>query len=503
MSHLRLRAHQTLPLGGSDAVAAGEGVGGATVLGQALSDKRMADFDVAVIGAGAAGMMAAARAGLRYPRVVLLEKNRKAGVKILMSGGTRCNITQATDRRGIVTAFGPQGSFLHSALAALGPEELVALFNAEGVATKVEATGKVFPVSDSAVDVRDALLRLVRQAGVELRLGEAVREINRIPLPVLWEGLGEGFQESEIINPLPVQYAPPRRVPEIVAREGDFVITTENGEITAEKVILTTGGQSYPGCGTTGDGYAWAKNLGHTIIPPRPALVPLKSPATWVHELSGLTIPDVRIQMMRGEAVKPLAERRGSFLFTHVGLSGPAPMDVSRAVTVGQASCLSSEASQVELQAGSLSHVARCDFLPNASRDELLGKLAEEAASNGKRAVGGIVAEWLPRRLSEALLKQADIAVDHRVAELGKPLRAKLVDAIKQQPIPISGTLGFKKAEVTAGGVSLGEVDSRTMQSKLVPGLFLAGEILDLDGPIGGYNFQAAFSTGWLAGEST
>jgi predicted Rossmann fold flavoprotein len=457
-----------------------------------LSDKRMADFDVAVIGAGAAGMMAAARAGLRYPRVVLLEKNRKAGVKILMSGGTRCNITQATDRRGIVTAFGPQGSFLHSALAALGPEELVALFHAEGVATKVEATGKVFPVSDSAVDVRDALLRLVRQVGVELRLGEAVREINRIPLPVLWEATklndrGEGFQESEIINPLPVQYAPPRRVPEIVAREGDFVITTENGDITAEKVILTTGGQSYPGCGTTGDGYAWAKSLGHTIVPPRPALVPLKSPATWVHELSGLTIPDVRIQIMRGDAAKPLAERRGSFLFTHVGLSGPAPMDVSRAVTA--------EPTAVDL-------IARCDFLPNASRDELLGKLADEAASNGKRAVGGIVAEWLPRRLAESLLNEAGIAVDHRGAELGKPLRAKLVDALKQQPIPISGTLGFKKAEVTAGGVSLAEVDSRTMQSKLVPGLVLAGEILDLDGPIGGYNFQAAFSTGWLAGES-
>jgi predicted Rossmann fold flavoprotein len=415
-----------------------------------LSDKRMADFDVAVVGAGAAGLMAAARAGLRYSRVVLLEKNRKAGVKILMSGGTRCNITQATDRRGIVTAFGPQGSFLHSALAALGPEELIALFNAEGVATKVEPTGKVFPVSDSAVDVRDALLRLIRQAGAELRLGESVENI--------------------------------------FPTEGLFRITTENGEITAEKVILTTGGQSYPGCGTTGDGYAWAKDLGHTIIPPRPALVPLKSPATWVHELSGLTIPDVRIQIMQGEIVKPLAERRGSFLFTHVGLSGPAPMDVSRAVTA---------------EPTTLDWIARCDFLPNASRDELLGKLSDEAVSNGKRTVGGIVAEWLPRRLAESLLNEASIAADHRVAELGKTLRAKLVDAIKQQPIPISGTLGFKKAEVTAGGVSLAEVDSRTMQSKLVPGLFLAGEILDLDGPIGGYNFQAAFSTGWLAGEST
>jgi predicted Rossmann fold flavoprotein len=146
--------------------------------------------------------------------------------------------------------------------------------------------------------------------------------------------------------------------------------------------------------------------------------------------------------------------------------------------------------------------IALCDFLPNESRDVLLGKLADEAASNGKRAVGAIVSDWLPRRLAESLLNEAGIAIDHRVAELGKPLRTKLVDSVKQQPIPINGTLGFKKAEVTAGGVSLAEVDSRTMQSKLVPGLFLAGEILDLDGPIGGFNFQAAFSTGWLAGES-
>lgn len=421
----------------------------------------MNTVDVVVIGAGAAGMLAAARAALRHDRVVLLEKNRKAGVKILMSGGTRCNITQATDRRGIVTAFGSQGSFLHSALAALGPDELVALFNAAGVATKVEPTGKVFPASDRAIDVRDALLEMLRQAGVELRLGESVLEIQSANAP-----------------PLP----PPQST-----EEGDFKITTEQGEIMAGKVILTTGGQSYPGSGTTGDGYAWAKQLGHSIVPPRPALVPLRSPAAWVHELSGVTIPDVRIQIVRGDAKKPLAERRGSFLFTHFGLSGPTPMDVSRAVT--------SEPDATDW-------LAVCDFLPATTREQLLESIAQETAANGKRPINAIVGEWLPKRLAEALLIQAGIALDQRIAELGKAQRNKLIDAIKQQPIPVNGTLGFKKAEVTAGGVSLAEVDSRTMQSKLVPGLYLAGEILDLDGPIGGYNFQAAFSTGWLAGES-
>ena len=264
------------------------------------------------------------------------------------------------------------------------------------------------------------------------------------------------------------------------------MIATARGELIAGKIILTTGGQSYPGCGTTGDGYAWARQLGHTIVPPRPALVPLKSPATWVHELSGVTITDVRMQIVAANSPKPAAERRGSFLFTHFGLSGPAPMDVSRAVT---ANPHENWQAVLRLPAGN-------------TRDELLARIAGEATANGKRAIGAIVAEWLPRRLGDALLAQCGIAADQRVAELGKAQRAKLVDAIKGQAIPINGTLGFKKAEVTAGGVTLDEVDSRTLESKLVPGLYLAGEILDLDGPIGGYNFQAAFSTGWLAGES-
>ncbi len=323
------------------------------------------------------------------------------------------------------------------------------MFHAEGVATKVEATGKVFPVSDRAIDVRDALLKMMQRFGAELRLGEAVEDISR--------------------------------------HDTGFVIRTENGELTAEKVILTTGGQSYPGCGTTGDGYVWAKQLGHTIVPPRPALVPLRSPATWVHELSGVTIPDVRVQIVGRESAKPLAERRGSFLFTHFGLSGPAPMDASRAITANP---------------DAPGWQAVCDFLPTSSREALLETIAKEATVNGKRAISALVSEWLPRRLAEALLAEAGIALDHRVAELGKQQRNKLIDAIKRQAIPLSGSLGFKKAEVTAGGVALAEVDSRSMQSKLVPGLYLAGEILDLDGPIGGYNFQAAFSTGWLAGES-
>ena len=425
-------------------------------------------YDVVVIGAGAAGLLAATRAAERGRRTLLLEKNRKPGVKILMSGGTRCNLTHATDRRGIVEAFGEAGPFLHSALAALGPDELVALFEAEGVATKVEETGKVFPVSNRALDVLQALLRMLAASGAELALGEPVLDIERA---------GVGWR-----------------------------LATPHRTIAAAKVIVTVGGQSYPGCGTVGDGYAWAKALGHKIVPPRPALVPLLSAEQWVHELQGVTVPDVTVRIVSDEdacdpppsksassepgRLAPGARasdvRRGSFLFTHFGLSGPAPMDVSRVVTARP-------------QAGGWQAV--CDFTPSVTEGEIAGRLTAEAACAGKRGVVNLLGEWTPRRLAEALMARAGVPVGRRAAELSRGERSALVDALKRTAIPISGSLGFKKAEVTAGGVALEEVDSRSMQSKLAPNLHFAGEILDLDGPIGGYNFQAAFSTGWLAGE--
>ena len=412
----------------------------------------MANYEVVIIGAGAAGFLAATQAARRGLRVVLLEKNRKPGVKILMSGGTRCNLTQATDRRGIVEAFGPQGSFLHSALSVLGPDELVVLFEAEGVPTKVEPTGKIFPVSNRAVDVVEALRRMLERSGAELRLDEPVVSIERA---------GDGFS-----------------------------ISTPRGELQTEKIVLTSGGQSYPGCGTTGEGYAWAKQLGHKIVPPRPALVPLLSDAPWVHELSGVTVPDVLVRIVDANvseakqqpAAKPLAERRGSFLFTHFGLSGPVVMDVSRAVTARP-------------DAGAWQAV--CDFVPALHEQQVSEQIAA-----GKQTVLAAIAEWLPKRLAEALLAESGLPGNRRVAELSKKHRNQLLLAPKRMPIPIRGSQGFKKAEVTAGGIDLREVDSKTMQSKLCPNLYFAGEVLDLDGPIGGYNFQAAFSTGWLAGQS-
>jgi predicted Rossmann fold flavoprotein len=408
------------------------------------------DFEVIVIGAGAAGLVAAAEAASRGRKTLLLEKNRRPGVKILMSGGTRCNLTHATDKWGIVKAYGHQGNFLHSALAALSPADLVKMIEDEGVPTKVEETGKIFPVSNRATDILDALMKRFHRTSAELGLEEPVQRIERL------------------------------------AECNAFRITTNRRGLTAEKLVITVGGQSYPGSGTTGDGYAWAAAFGHTIIPPRPALVPLIAEAAWVRDLSGVTIPDVELKLCTTSNRKPLESRRGSLLFTHFGLSGPAVLDISRAFTA------------LEMPAAELI----CDFLPALVTENLEERIRQAATADGKQHVVTFLSECLPRRLAESLLDRADIPHEARLGEFSKSSRAALIKAIKSMAIPITGTRGFAKAEVTAGGVALNEVDSRTMESKLLPGLYFAGEILDLDGPIGGYNFQAAFSTGVLAGRS-
>jgi predicted Rossmann fold flavoprotein len=402
-------------------------------------------WDIVVVGAGAAGLMAAIGAAEQGCRTLLIEKNRKPGVKILMSGGTRCNLTQATDNRGIVEAFGRPGRFLHSALAALSVDDTIAFFEDEGVATKVEETGKVFPVSNKAADVLDALLRRLHRSGARLSLGEALLDTQ----------------------------------PE---RPG-FVLTTSGRRLRTLRLIMTTGGKSYPGSGTTGDGYGFTASLGHSIVPPRPALVPLTVAASWIPSLRGITVPDVTVRIF--EAEKRLVERRGSLLFAHFGLSGPVILDVSRVV--------SGHAMPTRL-------TLELDLLPSCSEVELEAHLKREAIDSAKKQLAGILPAALPRRLIETVLTLAGLPVDRKAVGLTRKDRSRIAHHVKHMRVPVTGTLGFGRAEVTAGGVTLDEVDSRTLQSKLCPDLFIAGEVLDLDGPIGGYNFQAAFSTGWLAG---
>ncbi len=409
---------------------------------------------VVVIGAGAAGLVSAAEAARRSADVILLEKNNKIGVKILMSGGTRCNVTQDTDAVGITGQFAHAQRFLQASVGAFPPAAVVQMFQAAGVPTKVEPTGKIFPISDRAIHVRDALRSAAEEAGVTIRSGTAVSGIERID-------------------------------------DDHWAVATEGESIQAERVIVTSGGKSYPGCGTTGDAYQWLKRLGHTIVAPRPALVPLVGGEHWTRELSGVALQDCRVSVHvanqgfqgPGSKTRTLVTRRGSLLLTHFGFSGPAAMDVSGVMTAADSF------SDVRLIA---------DLVPDLTEQEIRFLLTDRSRDGGRRNVSTVLGGWLPQRFANSLCARA--VEDCSIAQLPRGAANDLILSLKRLPLPVSGTRGFTKAEVTAGGVSLAEVDPKTMASRIVKGLFIAGEVLDVDGPIGGYNFQAAFSTGRAAG---
>jgi predicted Rossmann fold flavoprotein len=415
-------------------------------------------WDVIIVGGGAAGLWAAGTAAARGKQVLVLEKNNKAGVKILMSGGTRCNITHHCDSRKIAEAFGKNGRVLLSVLSRLSPQDVVRQIEQEGVATKVEETGKVFPASDRAIDVRDAIVRRLTREGASLVTGAAVQTVRPA-------AAGTGFEVVVQVQAQPAM------------------------NLTCDSVLLTTGGLSYSGCGTNGDGYPWAQGMGHTITSLRPALTPLLSHEAWVHELSGITLDDAEVtaRVIGADAKLAKLERatsRGGLLWTHFGCSGPTAMNVSR--------CFS------DLQSHSPASMV-VDLLPDLSR-EACEQWLLDAAKESNRTITNVLSQRIPKRLASALVAIAGSTNDVHTSELSKKIRNSLVERLKALSVPIHGTRGYPKAEVTAGGVALGEVNFQDMQSRKTPGLFFAGEILDLDGPIGGFNFQAAWSTGHTAG---
>jgi predicted Rossmann fold flavoprotein len=403
-------------------------------------------FDAVILGAGAAGLWAAGTAAARGRRVLLLEKNRRVGVKVLASGGTHCNVTTTLEGEALRDAFGRAGGrFLAPAFRRLGPRDVRAELHRLGVPTEEGELEKVWPVSRRASDVAEALLRRALDAGAVVRTDAAVKDLARD---------GSGFR-----------------------------VRTAKGDVPAPRVLVAVGGRSYPKTGTTGDGYAWLAELGHTIVPPVPALVPLVIELDWVRALAGIAVPDAGVSVARGG--RTLASRRRPLLFTHTGLSGPGPMDVSRWFEV--------------LPPGERPELF-VDFLPECDEGGARGRLLAAIEASPARAIARVLPGGLPQRLAEGLCVAAGVPPERRAGETTRTHRHALVHALKRWSPPVAATRGFDAAEVTAGGVPLGEIDPGTMESRLVKGLFLAGEILDIDGPIGGFNFQSAFSTAHTSG---
>lgn len=403
-------------------------------------------FDIAVLGGGAAGLLAAHRAAERGARVVLLEKNRRPGAKILASGGTRCNLTTTRSGHALERSFrGAQGPWLRRALRALPPGRLREWFRDRGVETHAEAWEKVFPDAGRASAVLAALVRAVETAGVTVVAGAPVAAVESAP-------------------------------------GGGFLVRTPGSVFAAAKVILATGGRSYPKGGTTGDGYAIARGFGHTVTALHPGLVGLVVPDPRVRALSGIAVEDAAAHLVEGGR-RVLGFDR-PVLFTHQGVSGPGAMDLGAEVAARGGADL------------------EIDLAGSRSAEALERDLVSGVRSAPNRMLPHVLPGALPERLREFVVVSAGLRPDSRSGDLTKNDRRRLVAILKGVPLRATGTLGWDHAEVTAGGIALDEVDPRSMHSLRVPGLYVCGEVLDVDGPIGGFNFQAAFATGFVAGDA-
>jgi len=405
-------------------------------------------YDIAIVGGGPSGLMAAGRAGALGANVVLLEKNLKLGIKLLATGGGRCNLTNIKNKRELADSFGVNGRWLLSGLSKFGSEELIEFFNSRSLKTKVEDNGRVFPKSNSAQDVLKILSDYLASSQVDVKLGAEVKKI-----------VSAGNKIKKLI-------------------------LTDGREVTADKFIFCAGGKSYPLTGSTGDAYKWLKQLGHQIITPRPALTPLILKDKFIKDLEGLSLNEVGISCFRADNKKVCAAL-GPVIFTASGLSGPTILNLSE--TIGRNS-------PKDLR-------LKLDFFPDLDFSELDRKLqAEFGASN--RLLKNALSQLVPPRLADVLINLSGLNSQKKLNIITREERKIITHLLKELDLTIFGLAGYDRAMVTAGGVDLKEVDSGTMRSKIVENLYLAGEILDLSGPTGGFNLQLCWTSGYLAGES-
>ncbi len=406
-------------------------------------------YNLAVIGGGPAGMMAAGHAGELGSSVVLLEKNDHLGIKLLITGKGRCNITNAEeDLKKLVNIYGPNGKFLYSALNKFSNKNVVDFFERRGLKTKVERGGRVFPVLDSANDVAGCLKKYLTDNNVEIRFNSSVEKI--------------------IINS--------KTIEKIILKNGE--------KIMADNYLIATGGKSYPNTGSTGDAYKWLKNIGHTVVEPKPALTPVIVKGTIVKKLEGLSLKNVEISLYKQN--KKIDSRFGEAIFTNNGISGPIILDMSKKISENKTKNLK----------------LKIDYKPALDYPILDKRIQRDFYEQKNKQFKNSLNKLLPKKLIPVIIELCGTNESKKANEITKIERKKLIKLLKEFELNIIGSVGFEKAIITSGGVDLKEVDPKTMKSKIIANLYFAGEILDIDGPTGGYNLQVAWSTGYLAGEN-
>jgi predicted Rossmann fold flavoprotein len=408
-------------------------------------------WEVIVIGGGPAGMMAAARASERGRRVLLLEKNPAVGKKLLITGGGRCNVTNnKPDVRTMLAQYKGAGKFLFSTFTQHGVKESVTWFEERGVTLKEENEGRLFPTTDSAKTIRDTLLTATREVGVQIKTKASVKSITR-------------DKKSEL-----------------------FTITLESGEVLhALSCIIATGGTSRPETGATGDAYIWLKKLGHTVVPNSFALVPLSLKTAWTKKLAGITLTNIKLTLFAD--TKKQSAHEGKLLFTHVGITGPTVLNLSK--TVGEI-LAHSDATLI------------LDLFPKKDAGEFKKHLQQLLQESSNKKLKNVLGEIIPAALAQGILKELAIDGDTPCHSVSKETRTKLALTLKALPLPIKGLLGEDKAIVSAGGVALEEIDFKTMESKVVPHLYIVGDMINVDRPSGGYSLQLCWSTGYVAGDN-
>ena len=405
---------------------------------------------VIVIGGGASGMMAAITAAENGAEVILLEKNDRLGKKILITGKGRCNVTTDKDTDEIIRSFVHNGKFLYTALSSFSNQQVKYFFEEAGVPLKVERGERVFPVSDQSKDIVNALRRKMQEAGVDVWLNATVKEV------LVEDGRVSGVQ---LVN---------------------------GQKLLADHVIVATGGASYPGTGTTGDGYHFARKTGHTVVNLRPSLIPLECAEGYVKALQGLSLKNVNFTIETSQG-KKLIQDFGEMLFTHFGISGPIVLSCSyKAVDYWQ--------KNKEPLTGII------DFKPAVSPETLDARILRDIEEQKNKQLKNALHGLMPGKLIPVFIQKSGISPDKAMHQITREERQKMVELLKNFRFTITKARPIEEAIVTAGGVSVKEVSPKTMESKLVPGLYFTGEVLDIDGMTGGFNLQAAFSTGYLAG---